>query len=115
MAVDDSGIAYTGYEIWDVAGKDGALSAGSMRGVRFAQGFGYRYWGGRLMALSGDRNLPGHAVLLSHDALDDEGSTPRGSSRQTVNVHPGLLFGGLSVWSPTASPNWARVNNPVYL
>jgi hypothetical protein len=32
-----------------------------------------------------------------------------------VNVHPGLLFRELSVWSPTASPNWARVNNPAYL
>jgi len=43
-----------GKRIWDVQGEDGALSAGSMRGVRFARNFGYRYWGGHLMVLAGD-------------------------------------------------------------
>jgi outer membrane protein assembly factor BamB len=43
-----------GKRIWDVKGEDGALSAGSMRGVRFARTFGYRYWGGQLMVMAGD-------------------------------------------------------------
>ncbi len=44
-----------GKKLWSAEGKDGALSAGSMRGVRFSKNFGYRYWGGSLMALGGDR------------------------------------------------------------
>jgi outer membrane protein assembly factor BamB len=44
-----------GKKKWEVEGKDGALSASSMRGVRFAQNFGYHYWGGQLMAVAGDR------------------------------------------------------------
>jgi hypothetical protein len=44
-----------GKKFWDAEGKDGALSAGAMRGVRFAHNFGYRYWGGHLMVLAGDR------------------------------------------------------------
>lgn len=44
-----------GEKIWTSEGKDGALSAGSLRGVRFSKSFGYRYWGGNLMAVAGDR------------------------------------------------------------
>ena len=46
--------AVAGKRIWDVQGNDGALSAGSMRGVRFARNFGYRYWGGHLMIMADD-------------------------------------------------------------
>jgi len=45
----------TGKKIWDAEGKEGALSAGAMRGVRFHKNFGYRYWGGHLMILKGER------------------------------------------------------------
>jgi len=44
-----------GKKKWQVQGKDGGLSNSSMRGVRFAQNFGYHYWGGQLMALAGDK------------------------------------------------------------
>jgi len=44
-----------GKKIWDEEGKEGALTNGSMRGVRFTNSFGYRYWGGHLLALVGDR------------------------------------------------------------
>jgi hypothetical protein len=51
VAALDSG----GKKLWDAEGKEEALSPGSMRGVRFAGSFRYRYWGGRLLAVAGDR------------------------------------------------------------
>lgn len=44
-----------GKKIWDQQGKDGALSAGSMRGVRFEKIFGYRSFGGQGMVMNGGR------------------------------------------------------------
>ena len=45
----------SGRKIWDQEGEDGALSNGSMRGVRFERFFGYRFWGGQGMVMNGDR------------------------------------------------------------
>src|SRR5262245_54636971 len=55
-----------------------------------------------------------HAPLLDQDSMDQQGSTTWCRSGETVDVHPGLLFGLLSASSPTASSNWPRVNNPPY-
>jgi len=57
----------------------------------------------------------GDTPLLHQDALNEQGSTTRRCSGETVEVHPGLLFGLLSASTPTASSNWTRVNNPAYL
>jgi hypothetical protein len=45
------------------------------------------------------------------DSIDQNGSTDRGSSGQTVNVHPGFLSWELTVSSPSASPKRPRMNN----
>lgn len=41
--------------IWSAEGKDGGLRCGSMRGARFAGTIPYRYWGGQLLSVVGDK------------------------------------------------------------
>jgi hypothetical protein len=46
----------TGKKIWEAGGKnEGALIVGSMRGVRFIKNMPYRWWGGNLLQVAGDR------------------------------------------------------------
>jgi hypothetical protein len=50
-AVDGS----TGKKIWDMEGKDGGVSNSHLRGVRFANAWPWKYWGGQLLVVAGDK------------------------------------------------------------
>jgi outer membrane protein assembly factor BamB len=50
-AIDGS----TGKKTWSAEGKDGGLSPSSLRGVRFADNWPWRYWGGQLLVVAGDK------------------------------------------------------------
>jgi len=49
--------------------------------------------------------------MLLDDPIDEQDSTAGGCSGKTVNVHPVLLSGLLTVWSPTALPKRTRMDN----
>lgn len=68
-----------GKKIWDQESKDGGLSAGSMRGVRFEKFFGYRSFGGQGMVMNGD-----HLYLATKRKYT--GPDPTGKKKKDIEL-----------------------------
>ena len=90
----------SGKKIWDQEGRDGALSNGSMRGVRFVRFFGYRYWGGQGMVMNGDRLYVATKREIAKKEWADVITVLNkkdGSYVQTIDFQHGII--DMNVWN----------------